>query len=425
MSRNKNSYGFIEEDENPFDEPAPVVKNSRPGDSASSKKKGYKYAPPAAQPLPSSDELQAQAQARFGGAVNNARGKADAQLNRAMEAAGPYAAVGAAVAAPHLQQAQARAQGYADQAKSKYDAASAAAAPHLQRAQDAAAPYAQQGKVAYDNAAQRAAPYAAVGMAVGGAALAGASAWKGGNAAGPTPGGSGNVSLDDIEAREANLRAREEKMLAKEQNLDYRERQVAIAEGSYNNWPCMCMPVLYHNIKEDIPQPKQKLVKRAYFNVLFTWFGLLWNFVTVITIWGQSGDGSGEFIWSGIYFLLGVPGSWVIWYRPLYYGCKKKNNRKFLLFFLGEFLHIVLAILIAIGVPSMGTGGFLWMAKMFSGGYTVAGIFSLVLSICWVINFFLSIWIIKRGRDEWKAGGGSKDLERDMAAAKVAAKAAV
>lgn len=78
--------------------------------------------------------------------------------------------------------------------------------------------------------------------------------------------------------------------------------------------------------------------------------------MTVITIWGQSGDGSGEFIWSGIYFLLGVPGSWVVWYRPLYYGCKKKNNRKFLLFFLGEFLHIVLAILIAIGVPSMGTG---------------------------------------------------------------------
>lgn len=70
--------------------------------------------------------------------------------------------------------------------------------------------------------------------------------------------------MSELDRREAELNRRE-------QQLEYRERKVGEVQEKLKdtldrspNWP-KCRPVLYHSIKDEIPEGGQRLVKRVYF----------------------------------------------------------------------------------------------------------------------------------------------------------------
>lgn len=228
--------------------------------------------------------------------------------------------------------------------------------------------------------------------------------------------------LDEIALREANLKAREEKMLAKELEVEAREREVRSKELASKNWPCRCCRILYHSIPDQIPQRLQPMVKKFYYLMFFTWIGLLWNFVTVLTYWGESSNDNG-ILWAALFLVVGIPGSWILWYSQVYQGAAKARGRKYVFFFIGFFFHVIISAAIGVGIPSIGCGGLLVMLSAFAHSYTASGIFALIITVMFGLNILISLYLFKKARDAWRAGGGKDELEKDKKRMKLAAKA--
>lgn len=228
---------------------------------------------------------------------------------------------------------------------------------------------------------------------------------------------------DDLAVREANLRAREEKILAAQMEVEQRERAIKIKEGAVNNWPSRCYPVLYHSISDEIPLTLQSMVKKLYFTLFLTWTCLVWNVVTCCTEWGETGDGGTDPIWSVVWVLLGCPGAWHVWYKPVYDAAKGGASRKYLLFFCGFGMHLLFMLYLGIGTPSSGAGGLLVMIKEYAKGYPITGTFSLIDTALFGLNFLLSVYLLKKAHSAWKTGGGSEALAKDRAKLKLASKA--
>ena len=74
----------------------------------------------------------------------------------------------------------------------------------------------------------------------------------------------GITPADDLATREANLRAREEKMARMEMEVEQRERAVKAKENAGKNWPSKCYPILYHSIADEIPTRLQPMIKKFY-----------------------------------------------------------------------------------------------------------------------------------------------------------------
>jgi hypothetical protein len=154
-----------------------------------------------------------------------------------------------------------------------------------------------------------------------------------------------------------------------------------------------------------------------------TWLCLFWNAVTVIVVWGQTGDGGTDPIWCIVWLLMGVPGSWWVWYRPLYEGAKGNSSRRYLIFFCGFFVHIAFSVIIGLGTPSMGAGGLMVCIKEFAKSYPLSGVFAAIDVVLFLTNALVSVYLIKIARDAWRTGGGSEALDKDRAKMKMAGRA--
>ncbi|KAH9744035.1 Secretory carrier-associated membrane protein 1 [Citrus sinensis] len=125
-------------------------------------------------------------------------------------------------------------------------------------------------------------------------------------------------SAQDLQAKEKELKAREADLKRREQELKRREEAIARAGVlmEEKNWPPF-LPIIHHDITNEIPIHLQKMLYIAF----TTWLGLaaclVWNFVAVTVNWMKGGD---PVIWflALIYCITGVPGAYVLWYRPVY-----------------------------------------------------------------------------------------------------------
>ncbi|CAK7350675.1 unnamed protein product [Dovyalis caffra] len=115
----------------------------------------------------------------------------------------------------------------------------------------------------------------------------------------------------ELQARESELRRREQEVKRKE---DAAARAGIVLEEK--NWPSF-FPIIHHDIANEIPVHLQKLQYVAFTTFLGVAFCLFWNVIAVTTAWIKGG---GVKIWflAIIYFIAGVPGAYVLWYRPLY-----------------------------------------------------------------------------------------------------------
>jgi hypothetical protein len=57
---------------------------------------------------------------------------------------------------------------------------------------------------------------------------------------------------------------------------------------------------------------------------IVAWMCIFWNWLTMLIGWGSSIDdiSGSDALWASIYLLIGVPGSWKLWYRSLYYAIR-------------------------------------------------------------------------------------------------------
>ncbi|XP_039006922.1 secretory carrier-associated membrane protein 1-like isoform X1 [Hibiscus syriacus] len=140
-------------------------------------------------------------------------------------------------------------------------------------------------------------------------------------------------SAKDLEAREKELKAKEAELNKREQELKRKEDAIARAGIviEVKNWPPF-FPIIHHDIANEIPIHLQKMQYVAFTTFLGLVLCLFWNIVAVTTAWVK---GEGPTIWflSIIYFISGVPGGYVLWYRPLYRAMRTDSAFSFGRFF--------------------------------------------------------------------------------------------
>ncbi|THG02130.1 hypothetical protein TEA_020162 [Camellia sinensis var. sinensis] len=182
-------------------------------------------------------------------------------------------------------------------------------------------------------------------------------------------------SAKDLKKKEKELQAKEAELRKREQVLAYTDLHCScsgvIIEDK--NWPPF-FPIIHHDITNEIPIHLQKVQYVAFTTLLGLVVCLLWNIIAVTLAWIK---GEGPTIWflAIIYFISGVPGAYVLWYRPLYRAMRTDSALKFGWFFLSYALHIAFCVFAAVAPPIIFKGKSLTTGtpKMVSHEYRYGG----------------------------------------------------
>ncbi|CAL5342557.1 unnamed protein product [Camellia sinensis] len=230
-----------------------------------------------------------------------------------------------------------------------------------------------------------------------------------------------NIPLDngkDFRTKEKELQAKEAELRRREQELKRKEDAMARAGIviEENNWPPF-FPIIHHDIGNEIPIHLQKLQYVALTTLLGLVVCLLWNIIAVTVAWI---NGEGPTIWflAIIYFITGVPGAYVLWYRPLYRAMRTDSALKFGWFFLSYVFHIAFCVFAAIAPPMIFRGKSLTgilPAIDVMGDHTVVGIFYFIGFAFFSIESLISIWVIQDVYMYFRGSGKAAEMKREAA----------
>jgi len=188
----------------------------------------------------------------------------------------------------------------------------------------------------------------------------------------------------DLRRREADIRRREEAL--KSAGVPMEDK----------NWPPF-FPIIHHDIANEIPANAQKLQYLAFASWLGIVLCLFWNFIAVIVCWIRGGD-SKLFFLATIYGMLGIPLSYLMWYRPLYRAMRTDSAFSFGWFFLCYLLHIGFCIFAAIAPPIIFRGKSLTgiLAAIDTSDHAIVGIFYFVGFALFCLETLVSIWVLQK-----------------------------
>ncbi|KAJ7946922.1 Secretory carrier-associated membrane protein [Quillaja saponaria] len=235
----------------------------------------------------------------------------------------------------------------------------------------------------------------------------------------------GGATIDIPLDTSADLKKKEKELQAKEAELKRREQEVRRKEEAAaragivleeKNWPPF-FPIIHHDIANEIPIHLQKLQYVAFTTLLGLVLCLLWNLVAVTTAWIK---GEGVKIWflAVIYFIAGVPGAYVLWYRPLYRVFRKESALKFGRFFLFYLLHIGFCIFAAVAPPIVFKGKSLTgilPAVDVVGDHALVGIFYFIGFALFCLESLLSIWVIQQVYMYFRGSGRAAEMKQEVA----------
>ncbi|MED6182776.1 Secretory carrier-associated membrane protein 2 [Stylosanthes scabra] len=225
-------------------------------------------------------------------------------------------------------------------------------------------------------------------------------------------------SSTDVKKKEKELQSKEVELKRREQELRRKEEAVARAGIviEEKNWPPF-FPIIHHDIANEIPIHLQRLQYVAFTTLLGLALCLTWNIVAVTAAWIK---GEGVKIWflAIIYFISGIPGAYVLWYRPLYRAFRNESALKFGWFFLFYLLHIGFCILAAVAPPIVFKGksltGILSAIDVL-GDHALIGIFYFIGFGLFCIETLISIWVIQQVYMYFRGSGKAAEMKREAA----------
>jgi len=223
-------------------------------------------------------------------------------------------------------------------------------------------------------------------------------------------------SSKDLKRREKELQAREAELNKREKELKRREEAAARAGIviEEKNWPPF-LPLIHHDITNEIPSHLQRMQYFAFASFLGLVCCLFWNVIAVTTAWIK-GEGVKIWLLSIIYFISGVPGAYVLWYRPLYNAMRTDSALKFGLFFLLYLFHILFCVFSAVAPPVVFEGkslaGILPAIDLL-GVNALVGIFYFVGFGLFCLESLLSIWVIQQVYMYFRGSGKAAEMKRD------------
>ncbi|XP_058209018.1 secretory carrier-associated membrane protein 1-like isoform X1 [Rhododendron vialii] len=225
-------------------------------------------------------------------------------------------------------------------------------------------------------------------------------------------------SAKDLRTREKELQAKEAELKKREQELKRREDAAARAGIviEEKNWPPF-LPIIHHDIANEIPAHLQRLQYVAFTTFLGLVVCLLWNIIAVTLAWIR---GEGPTIWflAIIYFISGVPGAYVLWYRPLYRAMRTDSALKFGWFFLCYMIHIAFCVFAAVAPPIIFKGKSLTgilPAIDVVGDHALVGIFYFIGFGLFSLESLMSIWVIQQVYMYFRGSGKAAEMRRDAA----------
>ncbi|XP_022145316.1 secretory carrier-associated membrane protein 4 [Momordica charantia] len=206
-------------------------------------------------------------------------------------------------------------------------------------------------------------------------------------------------TMNDPKKKEKELAAWEAELSRKEKEIKKREEAVSRAgvPADDRNWPPF-FPIIHHDIANEIPVHAQKLQYLAFASWLGIVLCLVFNVIAITVNWIRGG-GVIIFLLAVIYSILGVPLSYVLWYRPLYRAMRTDSALKFGWFFLFYLIHIGFCIFAAIAPPVVFHGqsltGILAAIDVFSA-HVLVGIFYLIGFGFFCLESLLSLWVLQK-----------------------------
>ncbi|KAI3880453.1 hypothetical protein MKW92_039454 [Papaver armeniacum] len=225
-------------------------------------------------------------------------------------------------------------------------------------------------------------------------------------------------STKDLKKKEKELQAKEAELKKREQELKRREDAASRAGIviEEKNWPPF-FPIIHHDIANEIPIHLQRLQYIAFTTFLGLVACLLWNLIAVTTAWIK---GEGVKIWflAIIYFISGVPGGYVLWYRPLYRAMRTESALKFGWFFFFYLIHIGFCILAAVAPPIIFKGKSLTgilVAVDVVGTSALVGIFYFIGFALFCLEIVISIWVIQQVYMYFRGSGKAAEMKREAA----------
>ncbi|XP_021740484.1 secretory carrier-associated membrane protein 1-like isoform X1 [Chenopodium quinoa] len=215
----------------------------------------------------------------------------------------------------------------------------------------------------------------------------------------------------ELQAKEAELRKREEVLKRKE---DAAQRAGIVIEDK--NWPPF-FPIIHHDIGNEIPIHLQKLQYTAFATLLGLTLCLTWNIVAVTTAWIKGGDATIWFL-AIIYFISGVPGAYVLWYRPLYRAFRTESAMNFGWFFLFYLIHVGFCIFSAVAPPIVFKGkslaGILPAIDLISKNALV-GIFYFIGFGLFCLESVISVWVLQQVYMYFRGSGKAAQMRQEAA----------
>ncbi|XP_024386126.1 secretory carrier-associated membrane protein 2 isoform X2 [Physcomitrium patens] len=224
----------------------------------------------------------------------------------------------------------------------------------------------------------------------------------------------------EMKNKEKELKAKEEELKRREKELKRREDAASIAGIviESRNWPPL-VPILHHDIANDIPEHVRGLMYRAYASWLGILLCLLWNFICVTAAWIAGASGVEILFLGFIYMLAGFPMSYFLWYKPLYRAMRTESVLKFGWFLVFYLLHISFCVLAAVAPPIIFKGkslaGLIPAIDLF-GKKLIVGILYAVGFGLYTLEVFLSVWVLKNVSQYFRGEGRAAEMKREAAA---------
>ncbi|CAH1414502.1 unnamed protein product [Lactuca virosa] len=218
----------------------------------------------------------------------------------------------------------------------------------------------------------------------------------------------------DLKAIEKELQDKEAELKRREEEL--KKREEAIAKSGVvieeNNWPPF-YPIIHHNIKSEIPIHLQKVQYVAFGSWLGIIVCLVWNLIAVSVAWYE---GEGVTIWlcAVIYIILGIPGSYFLWYRPLYRATRSDSAVKFSFFLITYSFHVFFCAFASLAPPIFIQGksiaGILPAFNLLVGNAMLGGIYLIGFGL-FFIETAISIWVIQQVYSYFRGSGKAAEMK--------------
>ncbi|KAL9234098.1 hypothetical protein vseg_009006 [Gypsophila vaccaria] len=230
-----------------------------------------------------------------------------------------------------------------------------------------------------------------------------------------------DIPLDsgkDLKKKERELKAKETELRKREEALKRKEEatQRAGIVVDKKNWPPF-LPIIHLDVGNEIPIHLQRLCYTAFATLLGLTLCLTWNIVAVTTAWIKGGDVTIWFL-AIIYFISGVPGAYVLWYRPLYRAFRTESAMNFGWFFLFYSIHIVFIVFAAVAPPVVFKGkslaGILPAINLING-HLLVGIFYFVGFGLFCLEALLSVWVLQQVYTYFRSSGKATQMRQEAA----------